>query len=200
MKYLNRVEKDYEALPEYIVLPNVLTLKECQGAIQYGQKHGRGTQGQIGSGSGAVDLSIRNTTLYWFQHSKLRDRIVSKIGEVNKMLWKYDINEFEAFQLGIYSKDGHYSWHKDAFDTTEPRNRKLSFTVLLNDPKSYTGGQFQLHSSFTREGKAIIKTLHKLDNTGSMVVFPSRTYHRVCPVQEGTRASLVGWAWGPKNG
>ena len=65
-----------------------------------------------------------------------------------------------------------------------PKVRILSFTVQLSDPAEYEGGELQIG-------------LQNMTRTrGSAVVFPSYQLHRVSPVTEGRRASLVGWVMG----
>ena len=68
-------------------------------------------------------------------------------------------------------------------------NRKLSFSLLLND--DYEGGELQLlypPHTFCKVPK----------EKGHLVIFDSRVQHRVNPVKNGTRQSLVGWAVGPR--
>ena len=61
----------------------------------------------------------------------------------------------------------------------------VSFTLFLNAPTDYAGGELVI------EGADDEKT-YKL-NAGSMIVYPSTTLHRVDPVTEGVRLVAVGW-------
>ncbi len=61
----------------------------------------------------------------------------------------------------------------------------VSFTVFLNDPESYQGGELVMDS-------AVGEQKFKL-SAGSAVVYPSTTLHRVAPVTEGTRQVAVSW-------
>mgnify|MGYP003630281730 CR=1 FL=1 len=195
------VDFETSRVPEYIVIPDVLTEKECAGLIRYGTKHGKYTQGKVGSEiGGSLDKSIRDTHLYWFHHDKLANKVADKIYDVNQKVFQNRLTHCEFFQLGVYNPDGHYGWHRDDIELLGKSSaRKLSFTILLNDTCQYKGGDFQVHSRFDAvTGSPIVKTVSKLKHTGSMVVFPSRTYHRVKPVIEGQRISLVGWCWGPR--
>ena len=57
--------------------------------------------------------------------------------------------------------------------------------MQLSDPSDYKGGflQFQkAHKSTAVESAR-----------GTLVIFPSKLYHEVTPVTEGTRYSLVQW-------
>ena len=76
--------------------------------------------------------------------------------------------------------------------------RKLSVTVSLSDPEDYEGGvlEFDLRNTGQINTSEIIKCKEILPK-GSIVVFPSYTWHRVSPVTKGTRLSLVQWNLGP---
>ena len=60
--------------------------------------------------------------------------------------------------------------------------------MLNND---YKGGELEFKDS----DKSISLSLNK----GDMVIFPSDLLHRVKPVLDGTRISLVGWLIGNSN-
>lgn len=61
----------------------------------------------------------------------------------------------------------------------------LSFTLFLNDPSAYEGGELVIED-FAGEKP------YKL-NAGSTIVYPSTTLHRVNSVTKGTRWVVVGW-------
>jgi PKHD-type hydroxylase len=62
----------------------------------------------------------------------------------------------------------------------------LSFTVFLNNPSDYDGGELVLDLHHAEQE-------FKLD-AGDMVLYPSTTLHRVAPVSKGERLVTVGWA------
>jgi PKHD-type hydroxylase len=70
--------------------------------------------------------------------------------------------------------------------------RKLSLSLLLNEPKEFRGGEFQLNLGNESQAETI-----EFDR-GTMVAFPSYIIHRVAPVYEGIRKALVVWVTGPK--
>jgi PKHD-type hydroxylase len=69
--------------------------------------------------------------------------------------------------------------------------RKLSFTLQLSDPEDYEGGQVQF---LDENGRTYFAPKRK----GTLVLFDSRTQHRVLKVTKGLRKSIVGWVVGPR--
>ena len=70
-------------------------------------------------------------------------------------------------------------------------------TVTLSDPKEYSGGEleFDFRNLDPDKPNKKIKCKEILPK-GSLVVFPSFVWHRVCPVKKGSRHSLVIWNLG----
>ena len=69
--------------------------------------------------------------------------------------------------------------------------RKLSFSLCLNQQgNDYSGGDFKIKTGAEEDSVKL--------NKGDMIVFPSFILHKVEPVTEGVRKSLVGWVTGPK--
>lgn len=86
---------------------------------------------------------------------------------------------------------GKYDWHHDV-DWNNPSglDRKLSVTVQLSDPSEYEGGDFQFMEVEQPSEEAKTK--------GTVLMFPSYLQHRVTPVTDGVRKSLVLWFTGPR--
>lgn len=85
--------------------------------------------------------------------------------------------------------------HKTTIDNWVGKVRKLSVTISLNDPKEYKGGNLRFdlgpHNDVAR-----YHTCKEIRPKGSIIIFPSHTYHQVTPVTSGTRYSLVAWNLG----
>jgi PKHD-type hydroxylase len=62
----------------------------------------------------------------------------------------------------------------------------VSFTLFLNNPDDYDGGELIIESAAGDDG-------YKLP-AGSVVVYPSTTLHRVAEVTRGERYVAAGWA------
>ncbi|QSP95433.1 Fe2+-dependent dioxygenase [Marinobacter salinisoli] len=61
----------------------------------------------------------------------------------------------------------------------------ISFTLFLDDPDSYDGGELVTETSAGEQ-------TYKLP-AGSAVIYPSSTLHRVAPVTRGQRRVAIGW-------
>jgi PKHD-type hydroxylase len=88
------------------------------------------------------------------------------------------------------TEGGKYDWHHDVdWNNNNGFDRKLSLTVQLSSPSDYDGGNFEFN-----EVEQLPKNSKEL---GTVVVFPSYLQHRVTPVTQGVRRSLVAWFQGP---
>jgi len=63
--------------------------------------------------------------------------------------------------------------------------------LILNDQDEYQGGDLEFFMDDTEQ----IRTEQR---KGRVIAFPSWMVHRVTPVTQGVRRSLVWWACGPK--
>jgi len=142
-----------------------------------------------------VKFHSRNENTAW-----IFDRLNWIIGELNNKFYNYDLNGFSDFQYTSYNgaEKGTFEWHMDMHLDSKnlPRGmiepRKLSLSLLLNDPADFKGGEFQINLGKDSQAKTIEF------ERGKVVVFPSYIIHRVAPVLEGVRKALVVWVTGPK--
>ncbi len=153
--------------------------------------------------NGVVDSSIRSSRVAFHNPNNenrwIFDRFNRVIESLNSQYFNFDINGYSAFQYSEYhaEEQGKYDWHMDIYlgdvPTHEYETRKLSLTMLLNEPGvDFEGGDFELIQSSLDKHQTI--QLEK----GKIVVFPSFIFHRVKPVTRGVRKSLVIWVVGPK--
>jgi PKHD-type hydroxylase len=143
------------------------------------------------------------------QNNKYRTSELRWVGDnvqLNKMMWDYgheanrnafgfDIDYLKEIQFTTYkgSENGKYDWHCDTF-WGNPRtyDRKISVVIQLSDPSDYEGGMFEFDHQWEQPLK------EDLMKKGTVIAFPSFIQHRVTPVTEGIRKSLVAWIEGPK--
>lgn len=103
--------------------------------------------------------------------------------------WNFDVKYPQRTQIGRYVTGGHYKWHIDASSPdSRGMQRKLSCSILLNDPSEYEGGELEFEDIIGDSPPT---------KKGSVIVFPSMLKHRVTPVTSGERISAVCWGWGP---
>ena len=122
----------------------------------------------------------------------LFDKISWLIAQANKDFFNFDIwGHWETgIQYTIYDEQGsHYDWHMD-LGAGLSSIRKLSITVLLNEPEvDFNGGDLEFKQA--KNNVAVPRV------GNSAVIFPSYMLHRVTPVDAGVRKSLVFWCTGP---
>ena len=94
----------------------------------------------------------------------------------------------EVSSGGIINND---KFHNDKLNQKHELIRKLSFSLQLSDPDDYEGGNVQL---LDENNKIYIAPRQR----GSIILFDSRTKHRVLKVTKGVRKSIVGWVVGPR--
>ena len=163
-----------------------------------------------------VDKVIRDSNNVWIPTTNwISGWVWYYVQKMNRENFLYDIVDIDggSIQYTQYSEGQFYNWHKDAdidcfykpqltpsshasmtpdiVDIQGEYVRKLSFVVQLSDPEEYTGGELQF---LDNNGK----TFFAPKQLGTIVVFDSRTRHRVRKVRSGLRKSLVGWVVGPR--
>lgn len=163
-----------------------------------------------------LDTSRRNSKNAWVSTNHwIAGFLWHYIEKSNRENFLYDIKciDSETLQYTRYGEGEYYKWHTDTGISTQykPQNipsqgnpplddflnenceyvRKISFSLLLSDPEEYEGGNLQ----FLDENG---KTYFAPRKRGTMIIFDSRTPHRVLKVTKGVRKSIVGWVIGPR--
>ena len=137
------------------------------------------------------------------------------ITRANRENFLYDLRciDGESLQYTQYGPGEFYGWHNDAgiASAYKPESvgsrmggisedfinentelvRKLSFVLQLSHPDDYEGGNLQL---LDETGKSYFAPRKR----GTVILFDSRTQHRVLRVKSGLRKSIVGWTVGPR--
>ena len=100
-----------------------------------------------------------------------------------------DIREFFYFEYEAEENISSLDWHMDLANPYPYNERKLSFSLMLNDPSEYEGGQLEIWT----DNNNIVKIPK---NPGGLVIFPSFMPHRVTSITKGVRKSIVGFICG----
>ena len=171
----------------------LFTPDQCREIIASGRAQKPQTA-QVGMGKpgGGTDTKKRVTTISWIPFKEMGHMyhdLYKFIIKANENHFGFgDIRITENAQFTEYPEGGFYDWHMDCDVnmTHEPPVRKISMTLLLNDPSEFEGGHLELMAP----GKfAELKQ-------GHAIIFASFLNHRVQPVIKGVRQSLVVWFGG----
>ena len=150
----------------------------------------------------------RNSDIVWMNDRWIYNEIQPYIRSANVNAgWNFQWDFSESCQFTKYTKGQFYDWHCDSWDKPyirEHKNdpshgkiRKLSVTVTLSDEEEYKGGELEFDfRNLDPDKKRNIYKCKEILPKGSLVVFPSFVWHRVCPVKKGSRYSLVIWNLG----
>jgi|TARA_R110000772_G_scaffold38863_1_gene91404 PKHD-type hydroxylase len=149
----------------------------------------------------------RDSNIVWINDRWVYKEIQPFVHKANANAgWDFEWSYSEPCQFTKYKKGQYYDWHCDSWDkpydnqldlSYNGKIRKLSVTVTLSDPKDYKGGELEFDFKNSDPGKkSNIRKCKEILPKGSLVVFPSFVWHRVCPVKSGERNSLVIWNLG----
>ncbi len=202
----------------YFYFKKALTPRFCDELIKYGvaqQEQLALTGGQTrkieeGETLSEEDLKDlkkkRDSNIVWINDRWVYKEIQPYIHEANKLAgWNFDWDWSESCQFTKYKLNQFYDWHCDSWEipyneptdlTRHGKIRKLSVTCSLSDPKDYKGGELEFDFRNQEPDKPTVRKCAEISERGSIVVFPSHVWHRVKPVTEGTRYSLVIWNLG----
>lgn len=184
-----------------VYLDGMFTEDECEDIIEYHHTWNE-IKGKISEQdpetkeTGSVQSDYRICTLYCPDHENglkeidwISERILEAITGVNQDYFKFNVQALvELPNLMRYDSDnsGHYDYHLDVGTSRPNCWRKLSYTLMLND--DYEGGELEF-----KTGQGVVKYKGPI---GRMVIFPSYLLHKVNPIIDDIRWSLVGWAHG----
>ena len=153
-----------------------------------------------------MDKTKRNCKIAWINDRWIYDIINPFIHTANKKAgWNFQWDWNESSQFTIYEKGHYYGWHTDQEHTflkhssknINGKTRKLSLTLQLTDKTEYEGGDFQFRwIKDGIKGSLNIITIDDAKDIGTIIIFPSFTWHQVLPITKGKRESLVNWSLG----
>lgn len=176
-------------MPSAVIVPSVFTIEECQTIIEAGL-----ALEQFKAEARKTSTNeVRQCRIAWFDHGPqqydwIHQRTAQVFEDVNDNNWRFDLDGApEHAQFTAYQTGDHFDWHMDVGDG-DTSYRKLSSIVNLNSCEEYSGGILQLHVEKNNRDAP--------QDVGSVIIFPSYTMHKVTPVTEGVRYSLVQWSTG----
>lgn len=137
--------------------------------------------------------SYRSTDIFWLTHGNpefewIYQRLADVTLKLNNETFQFELDSCTDLQLARYLPGQHYDWHTDLSANGYSR-RKISVVVLLNNKDEFTDGNLQFGADKFKRNADL--------NPGDAILFPSWMSHRVTPVGEGIRWTLVAWWLGP---
>ena len=161
------------------VIENFLSKDECEFILSRCKEELELTIAKVKNGN----PNERKSSVAW----------VDNLGDVNERLKnilrsRFNLNGMEVtglgpFQFTEYKEGEFYGWHTDR-DSTTFRDRFTSTVIQLNE--DYNGGLLEIKD--TKNNLVPLK-----QKTGNLYLFDSGLKHRVTPVEDGIRYSLVNW-------
>jgi len=174
----------------------IFTPKQCQMIIDAGRSQPK-IKAKVGEDKsvkgGVLNTKTRTSHISWIPFKNMPDMY----RDIERIMKQTNGNHFgfegmqitENAQYTEYPEGGFYDWHvdNDVNMSNEPPVRKISMTCLLSPETEYVGGDLEL---MTESKIAKIKQ-------GHAIFFASFIRHRVTPIIQGNRKSLVMWFGGP---
>ena len=196
-------------ISNYWYFKSALTPKFCDDIINYGlsKKLIRAETGHQQSlnkpklnKKQIKDLKeIRDSEIVWLDEPWIYKEIHHYIHSANKNAgWNFEWDFSEPCQFTKYKNNQFYDWHIDSYEKPfDNKNikyrygkiRKLSVTCQLTDGSEYKGGELEFdfrdyNPNKRDESKHLIQAKEILPK-GSIIVFPSNSWHRVKPITKG---------------
>jgi PKHD-type hydroxylase len=191
------ISKFRRVFPQFCIISDVFSNEEIDMIVDLEdlQKFQKGQVGSGKDGASEVNIKSRDSSVMWITPDQSSDwiyhRIADLIPKVNYDFFMQDIEAFTFFQYTVYRKGEYYDWHIDAEDVYNTLTRKMSIVVSLTDPNSYDGGEFEIIIGGNVNAPTVLKP-----KKGDVIIFNSWMPHRVRPVVDGVRKSLVTWISG----
>jgi PKHD-type hydroxylase len=113
--------------------------------------------------------------------------VMQALGRCDAFMTGAQPRRLAAMLVSRYRPGMAYGLHVDAAVMSEPNHVRsdLSFTLFLNEPDTYEGGELAFESG---SGESAYKLPAR-----SAICYPTGQLHRVRPVQQGERLAVVGW-------
>ena len=168
---LYSVQKYAKQLMQFCVVTEVFSKEEIE-KIKDLEDLQKFQQGAVNTGmaKAGVDAASRNSDVMWLVPSEdslfVFEKFASLIPQVNYDHFMLDITGFEPFQYTVYRENGFYNWHMDAFDMYANVERKMSISLVLSEPDTYEGGEFEIIINGRPDQPVVLKP-----NAGDVIFF-----------------------------
>ena len=168
-----------------IQISDVLSSGECEAILQTLDREDLWRDG--GETAKGRARAVKNN----WQADRDHSAVKSVRNKVEKSLLANEVfraaaqpSQFARLIISKYAAGMSYGDHVDAAYIDGVRT-DLSFTLFLTDADSYEGGELIVDTAGHEDA---IKGI-----SGSLVLYPSSSVHRVAPVTKGERIACIGW-------
>lgn len=180
----------------YALYPNLLSPQQCLQAVEMFETFDN-EEGVVGYNYGSSyipDHDLRKCSVTYVPNNNqtrwLHDILESALYDANK-IWRFNIHDCsQPMRMMGYGPSDHFqSWHMD-HGPGQTSYRKLTLVLQLDKPEiDFKGGEFEI------AGGGIPDEYYQ---QGCAIVFPTYYYHRVLPITDGFRRTVVHRAIGPR--
>ena len=123
--------------------------------------------------AGAAIKYKKNSTVYDDSIDRSLHKIIFNNKNIDIVSNEVTGSEFNNISsaIAIYNVDDFYDWHLDSLTKGDGRSVKISYTIWLNDPSEYSGGELLIRHDF---GESIFK-----ESPGQAIFYPHGLLHKV---------------------
>lgn len=164
-----------------LTIKNFLSVEECEYIMNEYGIESKFEPSKISNG--VSNNNVRKSSVSFIENIDFIDKRLKDVLDENIKMKGSTLTGLSAYQLTKYEHDNFYDWHTD-YDDIHNKNRFCSIVIQLN--KGYSGG----HLQYRDENGQVCEFE---EGQGNLFVFFSILEHRVTPVTEGVRYSLVNW-------
>jgi Rps23 Pro-64 3,4-dihydroxylase Tpa1-like proline 4-hydroxylase len=173
----------------YTTIENFLTKDECEILLKYSLDNYKLKNAMVGEKED-LNKNARISDVAFINYSEKFPLLSDRFKELlyphinvkgNELNFENNIYQFTEYKVGEF-----YDWHVDIGSAEKQKKRYCSVVIQLND--DYDGGELQLKMGHEKNETITLKR-----GVGNLFVFLSSIIHRVAPVKNGVRYSLVNW-------
>jgi len=173
----------------YTIEPNFLSKEECNEILNFSLENLTLIPSKVIYNDIKETNKVRKSNQIYYPYYAKFPFLLEKMSKLlNKHInvKGFDLDyKHSEFQFTEYKIDGHFDWHKDVYgEKITNYDRYCSLVIQLND--EYEEGNLQIKNL----GGEIL-TIEK--GVGNLILFLSDIEHRVVPVKNGVRYTIVNW-------
>jgi len=171
---------------------NFLSGTQCDKLIKYLEETSPNDSELAGKyNENILNKKVRDNKEVIFEDESLINKIKVVFELSNQSIWNFDIQRMERIKILKYGIGGKYEWHTDC-GSKKTSKRKLTAIIQLSDENDYQGGDLEFGITEDSGEKNYTATRTR----GSIIIFPAFLSHRVTPITDGRRYSLITWMLG----